>query len=227
MKKELTVFLLGAALGLASCGTGTTPNEPQPAEANEPAQTITIDREALKARTFDQLFDSISVKEIPGEPFTLIGEKFGILTAGKAERFNSMVTSWGGWGILFGKPAIFHFLRSNRYTLEFMRQEQRYTVSFFEDEFKEDILLFGKKSGRDSDKMKETKLTAVQTPSGRTTYKEASLVLECNLVEVTTVSPDDFYTEEGRKFVVDAHAETGEYHKMVFGEITNVWRRKP
>lgn len=182
MKKELTVFLLGAALGLTSCGTGTTPNEPQPAEANEPAQTITIDREALKARTFDQLFD---------------------------------------------KPAIFHFLRSNRYTLEFMRQEQRYTVSFFEDEFKEDILLFGKKSGRDSDKMKETKLTAVQTPSGRTTYKEASLVLECNLVEVTTVSPDDFYTEEGRKFVVDAHAETGEYHKMVFGEITNVWRRKP
>ena len=88
-------------------------------------------------------------------------------------------------------------------------------------------MLFGKKSGRDSDKMKETKLTAVQTPSGRTTYKEASLVLECNLVEVTTVSPDDFYTEEGRKFVVDAHAETGEYHKMVFGEITNVWRRKP
>ena len=52
-------------------------------------------------------------------------------------------------------------------------------------------------------------------------------MLECNLVEVTTVSPDDFYTEEGRKFVVDAHAETGEYHKMVFGEITNVWRRKP
>lgn len=37
MRKELTIFLLGAALGLASCGTGTTPNEPQSAEANEPA----------------------------------------------------------------------------------------------------------------------------------------------------------------------------------------------
>ncbi len=36
-KEELTIFLLGAALGLASCGTGTTPNEPQSAEANEPA----------------------------------------------------------------------------------------------------------------------------------------------------------------------------------------------
>ncbi len=47
-----------------------------------------------------------------------------------------------------------------------------------------------------------------------------------DLFEVTTVSPDDFRTEDARKFIVDAHAETGEYHKMVFGEIKNVWERK-
>jgi flavin reductase (DIM6/NTAB) family NADH-FMN oxidoreductase RutF len=99
-------------------------------------------------------------------------------------------------------------------------------MSYFDETEKGDILLFGMKSGRDSDKMKESKLTSVQTPSGNMTYKEARIVIECKPVEITTISPDDFYTEEGRKFVVDAQAETGDYHKMVFGEITAVWIRK-
>jgi hypothetical protein len=40
---------------------------------------------------------------------------------------------------------------------------------------------------------------------------------------VTTVSPDDFLTEDARQFIIDAHTETNEYHKLVFGEIKNVW----
>lgn len=97
-------------------------------------------------------------------------------------------------------------------------------MSYFDDEYKEDIMPFGMQSG--GDKMKNIKLTAVQTPAGSMTFKEAKLIIECKLFEVTTVSPDDFQTDEARKFVVDAHAETGEYHKIVFGKITNVWVRK-
>jgi flavin reductase (DIM6/NTAB) family NADH-FMN oxidoreductase RutF len=107
-----------------------------------------------------------------------------------------------------------------------MRKEQTYTMTYFDEAYKEDIMLFGMKSGRDSDKMKESKLTSVQTPFGNTAYKEARIIMECKLVEVTTVSPKDFYTEEGRNFIVEAHAETNDYHKLVFGEITSVWIRK-
>ena len=107
-----------------------------------------------------------------------------------------------------------------------IRDRQVYTVSFFDNEFKDDIMQFGMKSGRDSDKMKETKLTAVQTPDGNPAYKEAKIILECCLAEVTTVVPEDFYNEEDRKFVVDAHAETGEYHKLVLSQITKAWVRK-
>jgi flavin reductase (DIM6/NTAB) family NADH-FMN oxidoreductase RutF len=74
--------------------------------------------------------------------------------------------------------------------------------------------------------MKNTQLTAVQTPAGNMTFKEAKIIIECKLFEVTTVAPDDFHDDEARKFIVDAHAETKGYHKVVFGEITNVWIRK-
>ena len=188
------------------------------------SKTMTMTQNEIKALSFDELFVAADVKDL-GTPFA-IGEDFSVLTAGDSNLYNSMVASWGGWGILFERPSIYHFLRSNRYTLELMRKKNTYTVSLFPAEYKDQIMIFGGSSGRDSNKMKETTLTAVATPSGNITYKEAAVVLECKLSEVTTVTPDDFLNESDKQFVVDAHAETGEYHKMIFSEITNVWVRK-
>ena len=188
------------------------------------SKTMTMTQNEIKALSFDELFVAADVKDL-GTPFA-IGEDFSVLTAGDSNLYNSMVASWGGWGILFERPSIYHFLRSNRYTLELMRKKNTYTVSLFPAEYKDQIMIFGGSSGRDSNKMKETTLTAVATPSGNMTYKEAAVVLECKLSEVTTVTPDDFLNESDKQFVVDAHAETGEYHKMIFSEITNVWVRK-
>jgi flavin reductase (DIM6/NTAB) family NADH-FMN oxidoreductase RutF len=187
-----------------------------------------LSREKVKSRSFSELFKAIEAKDIPEDVFTLIGKDFAVLTAGNKQHYNSMVAGWGGWGIMFSKPTAFLMLRSNRYTLELMRKEQSYTMAFFDYEYKNDIMEFGKQSGRDSDeKMRNTRLTAVETPDGNISFKEAKLIIECKLVQVTTVSPDDFYADESRKFVVDAQAETGDYHKAVFGEITKVWVKNP
>lgn len=219
MKKPIAA--LCSALVLTACaGGGTTQSE------NCCAQTNKLSREEIASRPFEELFEEIDAKDVRKDIFTLVGEDFGILTAGAPGSENAMVTSWGGWGIVFGKPGMFHFLRSNRYTLEKMREESCYTVSFFDEEFKNDIMPFGMKSGRDTDKMKETALTVVRTPDGNPAWKEAALIVECRLAEVTTVAPDDFYDPEDRKFVEDAHAETGEYHKLVLSRISHVWRRK-
>lgn len=223
MKKIFIPLLFAVAL-LSGCNGqqgNSTSNE-----CCEDKQATKLTREEIKSRPFSELFDTIDVRNIKEDVFTLVGEDYGILTAGTPEKSNSMVTSWGGWGIVFGKPGVFHFLRSNRYTLELMREQQTYTVSYFDSEFKDDIMQFGMKSGSDSDKMKETKLTAVQTPDGNPAYKEAKIILECRLAEVTTVAPEDFYNDEDRKFVTDAHAETGDWHKLVLSQITKAWIRK-
>ncbi len=175
---------------------------------------------------FNDIFKQIDAKEIPESVFKLVGSDYSVITSGDLSLYNSMVASWGGWGILFEKPTAWCYLRANRYTLEIIRKKQTYTVSFFDDEYKKDFILFGKKSGRNSDKMKESKLSMVQTPSGNLTYREAKIVIECKLTQVTTVSPDDFYNEGGKKFVEDAYADAKDYHKIVFGEITSVWIRK-
>ena len=175
---------------------------------------------------FTDIFMPIQPEQITDNVFKTIGADWTCITAGNEDLFNSMTASFGGWGILFSKPATWCMLRADRYTLELIRKEKTYTMSYFEDQYKNQLLLFGSKSGRNSSKMKETTLTSIKTPLGNLSYKEARLIIECRLIEVTTVNPDDYYSEEGKKFVTDAFAEVNEYHKLVFGEITGVWIRK-
>jgi flavin reductase (DIM6/NTAB) family NADH-FMN oxidoreductase RutF len=209
-----TLFLCILSIAMVSCvGKKNADENPVPVKD-------------VKDMSFEELFDSINVEDVKDNIFKLVGKDFTVITAGKLPAHNSMTASWGGFGILFQHPTSWCFLRASRYTLEVIRKEHTYTLSYFPDEYKEQVLFFGSKSGRDSDKMKETTLTAVTTPSGDVAYKEARLVFECKLTELTTVSPDDFYTQEGLDFINSAYDEVGAYHKLVFGEITKVWIKK-
>ncbi len=182
--------------------------------------------EDIKDKAFDELFISIEPTEITDNVFKLVGEDYTVITGGKAGNYNSMTASFGGWGQLFDYATTWCFLRANRYTLEYIKEKKTYTMSYFADQYKHQVLYFGSQTGRGTDKMKNSTLTAVETPLGNMTYKEARLILECEVIEITTVNPKDFYSERGKQFVEEAYEESLDYHKLVFGKITNVWVRK-
>ncbi len=118
------------------------------------------------------------------------------------------------------------YFRADRYTLEMIQKEQTYTMSYFPNEYKEQILFLGSKSGRDSEKMKEVELTGIQTPSGDISFKEARLIIECKLTQITTPNPNDFNTQEAKDYINEAYKDRNDYRKYVFGEITHVWVKK-
>jgi flavin reductase (DIM6/NTAB) family NADH-FMN oxidoreductase RutF len=180
----------------------------------------------LDEKNFDQLFKQISPEEISDSVFTFVGKDFTVITSGKKSHYNSMTASGGGLGLLFMKPATWCILRADRYTLEMIQKEQTYTMSYFTNEYKKQILFLGSESGRDSEKMKEVELTGIQTPSGNITFKEARLIIECKLTALTTANPDDFYTQETKDYINEAYKEANQYRKLVFGEITHVWLKK-
>jgi flavin reductase (DIM6/NTAB) family NADH-FMN oxidoreductase RutF len=224
MKKSL--ILVTGALILSACGGGGAPKtadgETAPGETTE---TQSLTPEQLTTMTFDEIFTPITPQQIPGNVFDLVSGDFSVITAGTSSDYNSMVASWGGWGVQFNQPTTWCMLRANRFTLEYMRREGTYTFCYFDDAYKADIMEFGTRSGRDTDKMKQSKLQAIVTPGGSIAYREAKLIIECRLTQVTTVSPDDFVDESSRTFVTEAHAEAHDWHKMVFGEITGIWTR--
>jgi flavin reductase (DIM6/NTAB) family NADH-FMN oxidoreductase RutF len=187
---------------------------------------IDMNNPIVKEQRFDQLFQQISPEAIADNVFTLTGKDFFVVTAGQFMHYNSMTGSGGGMGMLFKKPITWCVLRSDRYTLEMIEKHKTYTLSYFPDEYKTQMLFLGSKSGRDSAKMKEMELTGVQTPSGNITFKEARLVLECKLTQLTIPNLDDFCTQEAKDYLEKAYKKTTDYRKYVFGEITNVWIKK-
>ena len=106
-------------------------------------------------------------------PFEKFHKQWGLVTAGTKEKFNSMTISWGSMGTIWGKPMITVFIRPTRYTYEFIKSNEYFTVSFFDEKYRDKLSLMGNKSGRDIDKVKETGFTPKFLDKG-ITYEEAS-----------------------------------------------------
>ena len=49
-------------------------------------------------------FTEIKAEELKDNPFDLIGKQWMLITAGNEEKCNTMTASWGGVGIMWGKP---------------------------------------------------------------------------------------------------------------------------
>ena len=176
---------------------------------------------------FEEFFTAISPEEISDNVFTLVGEDFPVVTVGNKDYYNSMTASGGGFVLLFRKPSTMLLFPQKRYTLALIEREQKYTLSYFSDEYKEQVMFLGSKSGRDSEKMKEVQLTAIPTPSGNMSFREARLIVECRLTQITTPRfPDDFYAQEALDYMREPYKDPGEHRKYVFGEITAVWIKK-
>lgn len=176
---------------------------------------------------FEDIFKKISPEEIKDNVFILSGKIFPVVTVGGKNNYNSMTASGGGMGLLFRKPVTMLLFPSKRYSLELIEKEQKYTMSYFPDEYRKQVMFLGSKSGRNTEKMKEVELSAIQTPSGNMSFKEARLIIDCKLLQITTpVFPDDFYSKEAIDYMREPYKDLGEHRKYVFGEIMHVWEKR-
>lgn len=159
----------------------------------------------------------VSVKELAINPFTLIGEEWGLVTAGSKETFNTMTVSWGGMGVLWGKNVVFVFIRPQRYTYEFIESSEYFTLSFFPEGFKPVLSLCGSKSGRDIDKVKETGLTPLFTDNA-VYFEQSRLVFVCRKLAEAPMDPNGFIDQ-----TINNNYVKGDYHRMFAAEIVKVY----
>lgn len=107
-----------------------------------------------------------------------LNNEWALLTAGDKKKFNSMTISWGTFGVLWFKNVVTVYVRPERYTLEFLKKQKYFTVSFYDKKYKKDLQILGTKSGRNTNKMQEISLTPNFLEKG-ITFKEASQTFVC------------------------------------------------
>lgn len=165
------------------------------------------------------IFTRVDPADIGDNPFKLIGADWMLLTAGPTTAYNTMTASWGGVGVLWNKNVAWCVVRPVRYTYEFMEKADTFTLTFFEEKYREALLLCGSKSGRDIDKAAATGLTPISGElGGATTFKQARLVIECRKLYFHDVDPGNFIDP-----AIDKNYPEKDYHRMYVGEIVNCW----
>lgn len=159
----------------------------------------------------------IDPKQLDKNVFSAIGDQWMLITAGTAEKCNTMTASWGGLGVIWGAPAATCYIRPQRYTKEFVDREEYFTLSFLGEEHRKALQLCGSKSGRETDKVKECGFTVKAAECGAPYFEEAQLVLVCRKRFAQPMDPDRIPRE-----IKDKWYPQKDYHTMYIGEIVEV-----
>ena len=96
------------------------------------------------------------MKDFLVDPFKKFDKEWALVCAGTKQDFNAMTISWGSFGTLWGKSVVSIYVRPQRHTLKFLKQEDFFSVSFYDEKFRKELSVFGTKSGADCDKPKLT-----------------------------------------------------------------------
>ena len=148
-------------------------------------------------------------------PFTKIGKEWALISAGDKNKCNTMTVSWGGIGVLWGKNVVYIFIRDSRYTKEFIDNGEFFSMSFFNEKYRDALSYCGKESGRNvDDKFKGAGLT----PAFRHNIPypdEANLVLLCRKMAAVPITEDTFVDPQ----IMPKWYSDNDMHVMYVGEI--------
>ena len=159
----------------------------------------------------------IEINEFSENPFKLIGSDWMLITAKKGEKTNMMTASWGGVGILWNKPVATIYVRPQRYTKEFIDNEEYFSLCVLPEEYRQILNYCGTKSGRDEDKIAETKLTIDESEKAPI-FKEARLVLICKKLYAQDLTEQSFID----KSLVEKNYQSKDFHTMYIAEIEKI-----
>ena len=150
-----------------------------------------------------------------------LGAENALLTAGTADRCNTMTIGWCQAGRLWGLQTCTVYVRPERYTYQFTEEQAYFTVSVLPEDMKKAMSLCGTKSGRDMDKIKECGLTVRTGTGGAPFFEEAELVLVCRTLYVQDLDPA-CALPAGEEKVLPNYGAKGGWHRAYTGEIAEV-----
>ena len=151
-------------------------------------------------------------------PFEKIGKEWMAITAKNENKVNTMTASWGGLGVMWGKNVSFIGIRPGRYTKEFVDNSDRFSLCFFDEEYKKFLSYFGSVSGRDEDKIANSGLTIIED-NNVPFFKEAYMVLICKKLYNQELNSQCFIDPS----LDNKWYPNKDYHSMYISEIEKIF----
>lgn len=152
--------------------------------------------------------------------FKRIAKGWMLVTAGTKESLNTMTASWGGVGVLWHMNMATIYIRPERYTDDYIQREDYFSVAFFSEQYRKELTLCGKKSGREVDKVETCGFTVREGEAGGIFFEEAEIVLVCRKRYSDMLKLENMIDLDPNAFYGGAH---GGVHRMYMGEIVEAY----
>ncbi|MCR4561659.1 MAG: flavin reductase family protein [Bacilli bacterium] len=150
------------------------------------------------------------------DPISLFNEDGVVLVRDKEKgKVNPITIGWGSIGVLWGKPCCTIFIHESRYSKHLLDEEDFFSVCFLPKEQKKMVAYFGKFSGRDVDKIKESGLEVVD--GDYPFLKDSELVIFCKKVGQTKFDESKISLPDIKNW-----CQQSGVHSIYFGEIVKV-----
>ena len=166
-------------------------------------------------------FKEISPEQLRKNTFQMLGKDWMLITAGNQDKINTMTASWGGLGIMYGKEVAYVVIRPQRYTREFVDQEETFSLSFLGKEYRKTLNYLGSVSGRDEDKIAKSDLTVGwidDTPY----FEESNFIMVCKKLLRQPLNIDCLLEEKLKQ----TWYRNNDTHILYIAEITKLLRVK-
>ncbi len=165
----------------------------------------------------------IKVEELNFNPFTTFGNEWFLLSAGKnEENYNTMTGSSAQIGCIWRQnnkqiPTCIVYARKQRYTKEFLDNNDYFSLSFFTESERKNLNYLGTVSGRDEDKV--SKVGYKPDFINDTAYfANAKLVLICRKLYSDAIKKDKFIDKEIAPMIYP----NDDFHDFYIGEIVKI-----
>lgn len=162
-------------------------------------------------------FKAVDLKNFNTNPFDLIGNQWMLITAKNNDKVNAMTASWGGMGVMWKKNVAYIVIRPQRYTKEFVDSSDTFSLCFFDEKYRKELSYFGRVSGRDEDKIKESNFTITQKDD-IPFFEQANQVILCKKLYRQQFTPDSFIDYE----MNNTFYPQKDHHYLYIGEITDI-----
>lgn len=158
------------------------------------------------------MFKSVKPEELTVNPFRAIGSDWMLITAEQNGFTNAMTASWGGLGIMWNEPVATCYIRPQRYTREMVDDSEYFSLCFL-DGHRDALVLCGRESGRDGDKVERAGLTVIKDKAAPY-FAESSLVIICRKIYRQKMLPECFLSPD-----IEGHYPSKDYHIMYLGRV--------
>lgn len=168
-------------------------------------------------------FQPYPMNMLEWNPMEKISKEWFAITTEVDGKPNAMTAGWGGIGHIWGKNAVFIFVRESRYTKELLDNSDTFSCCFFDPNEKSSrstLKILGSISGRSEDKIKECRLD-INHMMGIPFIDQSNFAILCKKMAAVNIDPDDFTMEN----INPDWYKDGDYHTMYIGQIVDILAR--